>query len=198
MEPFGLIDFNQSHFVYDRGPNLVSALRNYNLLYCYPYRLNNILKCSFFQSQSLKQQLKEPSINAQHKCSTNTTISTNIVNSPITEENDNCSPLSTDDENEKNQLTIPMKNTKQYKKQLSIKRQDADDPIKLKFDDLDPSANEIIKTIGQCKTLVQFVRFSFRLFSSSWLRVEDHGMSVHQSPPTLSIFGQCRAFCSQT
>mgnify|MGYP000563152121 CR=1 FL=1 len=158
MEPFGLIDFNQLHFVCDRGPNLVSALRNYNPLYCYPHRLNNILKCSFFQSQSSKQQLKEPSTIAQHEGSTNATISTNIVDSSITEENDNCSPLSTDDENEKNELTIPMKNTKQYKKQLSIKTQDVDDPRKLKFDDLDPSAKEIIKTIDQCKTLVQFVK----------------------------------------
>ena len=40
-----------------------------------------------------------------------------------------------------------MKNTEQYKKQLSIKRQGADDPRKLKFDDLDPPAKEIIKTI---------------------------------------------------
>ena len=42
------------------------------------------------------------------------------------------------------------------------------------------------------------IRSFVRLFSSSWLRVEDHGMSVHQSPPTLSIFGRCRAFCSRT
>ena len=109
MVLFGLIDINQLHFVCDRGPNLVSALRNYNPLYCYPHRLNNILKCSFFQSKPTTQQLEGPPTTGQHKGSINTT---NIVDSPITEEIENCSSLLSDDENEKNEPIISTKNTK--------------------------------------------------------------------------------------
>jgi hypothetical protein len=109
--------------VSDRGPNLVCALICYDTLFCYPHRLNNILKCSFFQSQSKKKKEKESSTTVQP---TDSTTSTNMDNSHKNEENDNCSSSSTDNDDEKMEPTLPIKNKKTYKKQSSTKINDVD------------------------------------------------------------------------
>lgn len=158
MEPFGLIDFDKLSFVSDRGPNLVAALKKYNTLYCYPHRLNNVLKCSFFQSQSKEKQAKVSSTPVEEKNIIDNIISTDTIDRRINSEHSNYSSLSTDDENEKNEPTLPIKDKDKYKNQTKLASENTADPKKLKFNDLHPSAQEIIKTITRCKQLVQFVK----------------------------------------
>ncbi|CAF4618940.1 unnamed protein product [Rotaria socialis] len=158
LAPFGLIDFNKLNFVSDRGPNLVSALKKYNTLYCYPHRVNNVLKCSFYQSQSKQEQITISAATDQHKSSINTANSTDVADTINDEVNR--SPLSTDSENDKNESTLPIKNKTTHRKQSVTTTNVVVDPRKLKFKDLHPSAQEIIKIIVRCKNLVQFVKKS--------------------------------------
>ena len=44
-------------FVCDRGPNLLKALEDYQVVHCFPYRLNNILKRTFY-SAGVKEKIQ--------------------------------------------------------------------------------------------------------------------------------------------
>ncbi|CAF4557748.1 unnamed protein product [Rotaria socialis] len=142
LMPFDLIDFDQLHFASDRGANLVRALRNYDTLFCYPHRLNNILKRAFFQSKSNKeQQTKTSSTLACTSLISNTTVTNEIDQ----ENEDNVySSSSTDNEDDKVEPTLPINNKLR----------------KMKFEDLTLAAQEIIKTVTRCKKLVEFVKRS--------------------------------------
>ena len=133
LEPFGLIDFGKLQFVSDRGPNLVCTLRNYNTLFCYPHRLNNILKCSFFQSQT-KEKKQISSTTSEHTNSTNTTVSTSTTHLALNEEDDNyvSSSDDDDDDDEKRQPTLPIKNKRVDKNKSSVTKHNSD-PKKLKL-----------------------------------------------------------------
>jgi len=169
LEPFGLIDFGKLQFVSDRGPNLVCALRNYNTLFCYPHRLNNILKCSFFQSQT-KEKKQISSTTSEHTNSTNTTVSTSTTHLALNEEDDNyvSSSDDDDDDDEKRQPTLPIKNKRVDKNKSSVTKHNSD-PRKLKLNDLHPTAQKIIKTITQCKNLVRFVKKVRQCLTSKFL-----------------------------
>ncbi|CAF4902987.1 unnamed protein product, partial [Rotaria socialis] len=160
LMPFDLIDFDQLHFVSDRGANLVRALRNYDTLFCYPHRLNNILKCAFFQSKSNKeQQTKTSTTLARTSLISNTTVTNEIDQ----ENEDNAySSSSTDDEDDKIEPTLPINNKLVNKKQVAIKTNDVNNnnQRKMKFEDLNLAAQEIIKTVTRCKKLVEFVKRS--------------------------------------
>jgi hypothetical protein len=144
LEPFDLTDFNKLSFVSGRGANLVCALRNFDTLFCYPHRVNNVLKCSFCQLVSMEKQIKEASAVTHRMDSTNITTSTNVIDSLIHEENDDRLSLSTDDDDdEKNKPTRPTK-TKKRNKPSSTKTNDVGNPRKLKFTDSHPSPQEAI------------------------------------------------------
>jgi len=123
-------------------------------MFCYPHRLNNVLKTSFFQSQSKKKQTSEEE---EHRDSSSTTTSSNTTDLILNEENNDCSSSSTDEDYEKNQPTLPIKNKKYYKnKSITIKL--INNPRQLKLNDLHPAAQQVIKTISKCKNLVRFVK----------------------------------------
>ncbi len=108
----------------------------------------------------MEKQIKEASAMVHQTNSVSITTSTNVVGSSTHEKNDNFLLLSTDedgDDDETNKPTRPMKN-KKIKKSSTTKTNNVGDPRKLKFNDLHPSAQEVIKTITRCKNLVRFVK----------------------------------------
>ncbi|CAF3835637.1 unnamed protein product [Rotaria sp. Silwood1] len=149
LESYGLNDLTQLHFVSDRGPNLVKALKPYRPIYCYAHRLNNILKRSFFQSQKKKNKNEEQ--NAQ--------LST-INLDKIKSEDSDLSISSSEDDNES---FLPV-HTNKKKITKSGGRSALNDPRKLELPDLDSSAQEVIKTIVNCKKLVQYVKKVTEIF----------------------------------
>jgi hypothetical protein len=46
-------------FVCDRGSNLVKALEDYKVLHCFPHRLNNVLKRTFYSAGTEEKILKK-------------------------------------------------------------------------------------------------------------------------------------------
>ncbi|CAF1043629.1 unnamed protein product [Adineta ricciae] len=163
LEPFGLIDFDKLTFVSDRGPNLVCALRRYNTLFCYPHRLNNILKRSFFQTERQEKKKKDISSEIQSKNFTGNITANNTINSSSNDGDDSCSPStsSSDDDDDvgKTQPLLPIKYKKNNKNELLMSKS-VNDPRKMKSKDLHPSAQQIINTITRCKNLVRYVKKS--------------------------------------
>ena len=57
LEQYDLCDLSRLSFMSDRGANLVKALREYDTLFCFLHRINNILKRAFFQSKNNQKHL---------------------------------------------------------------------------------------------------------------------------------------------
>ncbi len=143
MESYGLDDLTQLHFISDRGPNLVKALKPYRPLYCYGHRLNNLLKRTFFQSQKKKKndeaQNTQPSKARQ-----------------VQNKNQE-SDLSTSASEDEDESFLPIHRNKK-KTTTGVNQSITNDPRKLQLVDLDSSAQEVIKTIVGCKKLVKYVK----------------------------------------
>ena len=127
----------------DRGANLVKALRDYETLFCFLHRINNILKRGFFQLKS-KQKPSQSSTTAPPP-------------PPVSKSNhdDSCQSASSTEDEEAFVPTLQIKKKKQKKKQetrIPI------DPMKLELKDLPLEAQEIIETIEQCKKLVRYIK----------------------------------------
>jgi hypothetical protein len=46
-------------FVCDRGSNLVKALEDYQVIHCFPHRLNNVLKRTFYSAGTQEKRKKK-------------------------------------------------------------------------------------------------------------------------------------------
>jgi hypothetical protein len=127
----------------DRGANLVKGLRDYETLFCFLHRINNVLKRSFFQLSS--QRKKSDLTNTTHPSSAS------LMND--NDNDDHHSTSSTDDE-ETFIPTIQIRKKKKNKDASST----IHDAMKLKLNDFPTEGQKIIKTIEQCKSLVRYVK----------------------------------------
>ncbi|CAF4781391.1 unnamed protein product, partial [Rotaria sp. Silwood2] len=101
LEPYGIDDLTKLSFMSDRGTNLIKALQTYETLFCFPHRINNVLKRALFQ-----QKIRQTSTNSSTTVQTTTTTpsSSNIVT------NENCqSSSSSSSEEEEEELFKPTK-----------------------------------------------------------------------------------------
>jgi hypothetical protein len=128
----------------DRGTNLIKALQGYQTLFCFPHRMNNVLKRGFFQLRSNRTSTK-----------TSATVPATTSLAPDIGTNDSSDSNSSTDEEEVFKPTKQI-NKKKRKKESSVTN--GNDPMKLKFEDLPVKAQEIIETIKQCKKLVRYIK----------------------------------------
>src|SRR5690349_19928261 len=98
----------------DRGKNLIKALQGYETLFCFPQRINNVLKRAFFQ---LKIHRTSTAATAQ-----TTTTTTSL--GPGVATSDTCSSSSSCDDEETCAPTKKIKKKKQKKIQSSITNED--------------------------------------------------------------------------
>jgi hypothetical protein len=90
LEPFGIFDLNQLSFISDRGTNLIKALQDYETLFCFPHRINNVLKRAFFQLKA-------------NRTSTNTIAAVHTTTKSLSsgvDTDDSCSSNSSSDDEE--------------------------------------------------------------------------------------------------
>jgi hypothetical protein len=148
LEPFGIYDLSKLSFMCDRGTNLVKALQNYETLFCFAHRINNVLKRGFFQLKS-NQKATNSSATTQTTASSTTTsgkIDSDESSSSTEEEEEIIKPTK--------QIKIKTKKPKKDPKSSTV----VNDPMKLKLTDLPTKAQEIIETIKQCKKLVRYIK----------------------------------------
>ncbi|CAF4192312.1 unnamed protein product, partial [Rotaria sp. Silwood2] len=164
LEPYGIDDLTKLSFMSDRGTNLIKALQTYETLFCFPHRINNVLKRAFFQ-----QKIRQTSTNSLTTVQTTTTTpsSSNIVT------NENCqSSSSSSSEEEEEEL---FKLTKQIKKKKTKKNKSLihieNDPMKLELKDLHIKAQEIIETIKQCKKLVRYIKKVLNFLNLDYFKI---------------------------
>ncbi len=143
LEQYDLCDLSRLSFISDRGANLVKALREYDTLFCFLHRVNNILKRAFFQSK-----------NKQNRLTKSKTAQSSASSSTITDKDYCPSDSSTEDE----ELFTPTVQIKQKRSKKKQQSKTPDDQVKLQFEDLPSEAQEIIKNIEKCKDLVRYIK----------------------------------------
>lgn len=127
----------------DRGANLLKALQDYEVLNCFPHRMNNILKRVFFQSKTQQTSAK-----------TSTNVQGTTTDADVDQNDSSDSNSSTQDE----ESLKPRKQIKKKKRKKQSSNSNANDPMKLKLEDLPVTAQEIIEIIKQCKKLVRYIK----------------------------------------
>ncbi|CAF1533718.1 unnamed protein product [Adineta ricciae] len=115
-------------FVSDRGSNFVSALRNYNVLYCVAHRLNNILKRTFYQGLKKKKKNMTPMKSF--------TFSTNITQKEGVEDDNDGDSEDSSDEDDDDSVDYTVETIAQ----------------------LNPTAKQVLNTITHCKSLVKYAK----------------------------------------
>ncbi|CAF4793878.1 unnamed protein product [Rotaria sp. Silwood1] len=143
LQEFGINDLTSVNILCDRGSNFVKGFRDYDPLFCYGHRLNNILKTSFFQNAKNKKK---------NSCSTSTVdIATSSNNSTVTKEQKNTLSsisdfLSSEDDSEDDEdilISIPVIRNRKQKddnQQLSAKAS---------VDDIPGEAKAVLLTLSQ-------------------------------------------------
>lgn len=127
----------------DRGANLLKALRDYETLFCFLHRINNVLKRSFFQLSSQREK--------SDRSRTHPSATSSLNN----DQNDNdLSPSATEGE----EAYIPTIQIRRRKKKNMEESSTTHDPMQLKLNDFSMEGQAIIKTIEQCKSLVRYVK----------------------------------------
>lgn len=143
LEQFDLPDLSRLSFMSDRGANLVKALREYDTLFCFLHRINNVLKRAFFQSR-----------NQQNRSNKQKSTQSSASSSKIIDKDDCSSDSPTEDE----ELFMPTVQIKQKKLKKKQQSKTSDDEVKLQFENLPAEAQEIIENIEKCKNLVRYIK----------------------------------------
>lgn len=136
----------------DRGANLLKALQDYEVLNCFPHRMNNILKRAFFQSKNNQRSTKKP---------TTVQVTTSTDADVDIDQNDSSD---SDSSIENEELFQPRKQIKKKKRKRQSANSNVSDQMKLKLEDIPIKAQEIIETIIQCKKLVRYIKKVMDLF----------------------------------
>ncbi|CAF1391214.1 unnamed protein product [Rotaria sordida] len=132
---FGIDDLYKITIVCDRGSNFLKAFRDHRPILCYAHRLNNILKRTFFQ---------------HNKYSSITLL-------PLVYNGSSCSEIEDEDDgNSFNNLSKPIQIKKKI---LSLSVRGIEETaMTIKVDDIPPAAQEVIRTIIECKALAKYIK----------------------------------------
>jgi hypothetical protein len=142
-------------FVSDRGSNFVSALREYDVLYCVAHRLNNILKRTFYQGLKKKKKNVTPAKSFM--------FSTNITTTEVTPTKTGRTTTTTTTTMASPDITGETFDEDMDGESEESSDEDADDDDVLDYTavtvaELNPAAKQVLDTITHCKSLVKYAK----------------------------------------
>ncbi|CAF4397955.1 unnamed protein product, partial [Rotaria magnacalcarata] len=159
LTEFGIEDLTSVNIVPDRGSNFVTAFRDFQPLFCFGHRLNNILKIGFFGNiKKLQKQVSTlstiPDINSEFS----TTMLKGRQRNAIDINDAATSDDSSDDDEKYTTPTIPMKRKKRTNKIESTNVHLLE--RKISINEIPIEAHNIIIAINQCKKTVKYIKKS--------------------------------------
>ena len=155
LQVFGINDLISVNILCDRGSNFVKAFRDYDPLFCFRHRLNNILKTSSFQNT--KKNKKHCSISTIDIAkSLNNSILTNAQLDTVSNANETVSSEESD-EDEDVVTSIPVI---RKRKQCILKQKDDHQQLlaKTSVDTIPAEAKVVLITLSQCKKNIKFIK----------------------------------------
>lgn len=150
-------------YVCDRGSNLIKVLEDYNIVHCFPHRLNNVLKRTFYSAGTAEKKAKK------NKKSTKKNDSDDQFNrisfdtndeDPLMDYDDRDSSESEDDDND---VVLDVKTVELALRNLSSSPER--DHISILEKDLALPASQVLATIVRCKQLCCYVKRVFITFT---------------------------------
>ena len=158
LAEYGIDDLSMVNIVSDRGSNFVAAFRDFNPLFCFAHRLNNIVKLTFFQN--VKKKKKQTS-NGLTSAATTASDRANFNErnaAPPNGNNDLSSEETSEDEEEVNLLpAIPMIRKKR-KNKSSLTNNQPESSYKMSIDDIPLAARSVLNALTKCKKIVKFIK----------------------------------------
>ncbi|CAF0844168.1 unnamed protein product [Adineta steineri] len=158
LSKFGLDNLmNKITFVCDRGSNLVKALEDYEVVHCFPHRLNNVLKRTFYsagtQDKVERKKKKQSSNKNQH--------TTHVTwNNFATDDDDLLMDYddrdSSESECEYDDVPLDEKSVELALRSLSSSPER--DHMNVVEKDLPPYAAQVLAIITRCKQLCCYVK----------------------------------------
>ena len=143
-------------FVCDRGSNLVKALEGYRAVHCFPHRLNNVLKRTFYSAgtQEKKERKKRKESSAKKAGVDHSTCNESITDDddPLMNYDDRDSSESESDDD----IVLDGKTVELALRSLSSSPER--DHINVVEPNLPPHAFQVLAIITRCKQLCCYVK----------------------------------------
>ncbi|CAF5133285.1 unnamed protein product, partial [Rotaria sp. Silwood1] len=164
---FGIDSLADVNIVCDRGSNFVCAFKDFEPIFCYEHRLNNIVKVTFFQNK--KKQADTVVVDVKNGVDVKPfcTKTAGGNEKEIHESSSDDSELSTDDDSV-NETALPVfrKKKKFVKKYLSSQNNTLSSQMKMTVDQIPLSAKHVIEV--------------FKKWINTDIK-EESGVTLHQS-----------------
>ncbi|CAF3838540.1 unnamed protein product [Rotaria sp. Silwood1] len=175
---FGIDSLADVNIVCDRGSNFVCAFKDFEPIFCYEHRLNNIVKVTFFQNK--KKQADTVVVDVKNGVDVKPfcTKTAGGNEKEIHESSSDDSELSTDDDSV-NETALPVfrKKKKFVKKYLSSQNNTLSSQMKMTVDQIPLSAKHVIEVFKKCKKIVKYVK---KIGINTDIK-EESGVTLHQS-----------------
>jgi hypothetical protein len=142
-------------FVCDRGSNLVKALENHRVVHCFPHRLNNVLKRTFYSAgtqEKRERKRKQPSSKKTSGITSSNADFAIVNDDPLLDYDDRDSSESESD----GDIILDTKAVEIALRSLSTLSQR--DYINVTELNLSPPAAQVLAVIVRCKQLCCYVK----------------------------------------
>jgi hypothetical protein len=146
-------------FVCDRGSNLVKALEDYQVIHCFPHRLNNVLKRTFYSAgtQDKKERKKRKQSSKKNQGDNHSTWDNFISNDdePLMDYDNRDSSESESDDDvvlDANSVELALR---------SLSSSPVRDHVNVIEQNLPLHAAQLLATIARCKQLCCYVKRVF-------------------------------------
>ena len=145
-------------FVCDRGGKLVKALEAYQVVHCFPHRLNNVLKRTFYRAR-IREKLRRRQRKPLNK---NKNDDQSIWNDMISNDNDSLMYYDDRDSSESESEDDTVLDEKSVELALrSVSASPEGDHVNVLEQNLPIYASQILTTIVKCKELYSYVKRVF-------------------------------------
>ncbi|CAF1294249.1 unnamed protein product [Rotaria sordida] len=178
LSDFGITNLMNVNIITDCGSNFIKCFAQYEPLYCFGHRLNNILKTCFFQQQKKKKkqiQLTTNDISTEREptlTTTGLTVQTEGLSSS-SEFNSSESEQEVEEEQQtKFNKSLPLVKPR-YKKTSAT----ANNAQKMLVENAPPEAKQVLLMLKQAKKLVKYVK----LVGMNTEIKQEGGVTLHQS-----------------
>lgn len=146
------------NIVSDRGSNFVKGFQDFDPLYCFGHRLNNVVKRSFFQHMQKKNKQSNSTIINDVTAGSHGHPASKSSKDAVTNLND---ALSSEDSSEDDEEYVRTSLPIIRKRKSSTSKTTTDDqqlPHKVPLEDIPSEARNVLSTLKQCKKIVKYIK----------------------------------------
>ena len=146
------------NIVSDRGSNFVAAFRDYRPLFCVGYRLNNVVKTSFFgNTLKKKKPISNISTTFSNRITTDYTTTKTETDMLSIENYISTSEQSSDEDDNCVAPSNPMKH-KSRMNNVGLSNNDVQTARKMSINDIPIEAHNVLIALKQCKKVVKYIK----------------------------------------